>query len=216
MGDYVIVDFEMCRVPKEKRKQGFRWPNETVQIGAVMVNEEFELIDEFNTYVQPEYGCLDWYISNLTGICTKELKDAPTMNKAVERFIEWLTIDSVVVSWSSNDLNQMQHEVEAKKILNERLGDLFTNWIDCQKMFSDRFLDGKICKLSEALIAADIIPEGREHNGLVDARNTARLFAKMMSTPEMKLNDCYEHALSTQKETLSFSLADLLGSLQYA
>lgn len=216
MGYYIVVDFEMCRVPRSKRKLRFKWSNETIQIGAVMVNEKFEIIDEFNTYVQPEYGCLDWYISDLTGICTKELKGAPKMDKAVEQFIDWIPENSVVVSWSDNDLHQMRHEVEAKNISNERLEGIFANWLDCQKMFSDRFLDNKICKLSEALIAADIIPEGRVHNGLADAHNTAKLFAKMMSTSEMKLNDYYESALSMQEETLSFSLADLLGRLQYA
>ena len=41
----------MCRVPFGARKGRYRWANETIQIGAVLLNEALEIIDEFVTYV---------------------------------------------------------------------------------------------------------------------------------------------------------------------
>ena len=216
MSQYVVVDLEMCRVPQEKRKTGFRWANETIQIGAVLLNEQYEVIDEFNEFVSPEYGCLDWYITRLTGITSRDLKDAPKMQDALIRFIDWIPEDGLAVSWSDNDLKQIRHEAEAKNIEDSRLNRIIGTWIDCQKMFSDRLQDKRIYKLSEALIAADIIQEGQEHNGLIDAINTAKLFSKMMKEPEMKLNSIFTNARSEEVVPLSFSIGDLFSNLQLA
>ena len=51
-------------------------------------------------------------------------------------------------------------------------------------------------KLSEALIAADIISEGQEHDGLSDAYNTALLFAKMEREEVLQLNPVYAEAIA--------------------
>ena len=63
MREYVIVDLEMCKVPKPMRTEKYHWSSETIQIGAVLVNENLEIIDEFNSYVHPEYGSIDDYIA---------------------------------------------------------------------------------------------------------------------------------------------------------
>ena len=54
MSEYVIVDLEMCKVPKPMRTEKYHWSSETIQIGSVLINENLEIIDEFNSYVHPE------------------------------------------------------------------------------------------------------------------------------------------------------------------
>ena len=98
MNQYVVVDLEMCKVPYLNRKKEFHGANETIQIGAVLLNENYEVVDEFNTYVRPEFGSLDWFITNLTGITPKDLKSAPTMREAMKAFIFWIPEDAFVVS----------------------------------------------------------------------------------------------------------------------
>ena len=66
------------------------------------------------------------------------------------------------------------------------------------------------------IIAADIIQEGHEHDGLVDAENTAKLFAKMMLEPELKLNSYFESAHNESNGSLCFSMGDLFKNLQLA
>lgn len=216
MNQYVVVDLEMCKVPYSNRKKEFHGANETIQIGAVLLNKKYEVVDEFNTYVRPEFGSLDWFITNLTGITSKDLKSAPTMREAMKAFIAWIPEDAFVVSWSDNDLKQIQKEAEAKLIEEERLESILATWIDCQKMFSERLEEERIFRLSEALIAADIIQEGHEHDGLVDAENTAKLFAKMMLEPEFKLNSYFESAHSESSDSLCFTMGDLFKNLQLA
>ena len=131
-------------------------------------------------------------------------------------FINWIPQNALAVSWSDTDLKQLQNETVAKSINHERLKPLFSTWIDCQKMFSDKLDEKRRFRLSEALIATDIIQEGHEHDGLVDAQNTAKLFAKIMMEPELKLNSYFEKARSEDNDTLFFSMGELFGNLQLA
>ena len=61
---YVVVDLEMCRVPKAQRKL-YRYKNEIIQIGAALMDSNLNVIDTFSEYVKPEYGFLDSFISKL-------------------------------------------------------------------------------------------------------------------------------------------------------
>ena len=207
---YAVIDLEMCRVPKGYKRYGYKWSQETIQIGAVLVDETFNVIDVFNTFVRPEYGRVDWYIENMTGISQAKVVGAPSFCEALEAFLEWLPYDDVrCVSWSDSDPRQIVHEVVAKNIDDERLEILFANWIDCQKRFGRKMGKETLYKLEEALIASDIIPEGRAHDGLADAYNTALLFAKLEQDPDYELNEFYRDARAEESEHLCFSMGDL-------
>lgn len=68
-------------------------------------------------------------------------------------------------------------------------------------------------KLSEALVAADIIYEDGAHDGLVDAYNTALLFAKMERETELVLNPYYKRAITSDEEECGFSLGSLFAGI---
>ena len=140
----------MCRVPKPVRSQRYHWASETIQIGAVLVDENLEIIDEFNTYVHPEYGAIDGFIKKLTGITSFDVKDAMEMKEALEQFVDWVPEDAVCVSWSDSDKKQICHEIEAKHIDIPRLNVLLETWQDCQKPFSEKMDRKRQYNLSEA------------------------------------------------------------------
>lgn len=151
MCKYAVVDLEMCRVPYGARKGKYRWANETIQIGAVLLNESLEIIDEFVTYVSPEYGFIDTYINNLTGISKSDVATAPNMETALKSFVNWLPCDTKVVSWSNNDELQIRHEITSKEISIEGLDEILDSWIDCQKTFAEKMHNQRCYRLSEAL-----------------------------------------------------------------
>ena len=35
--NYLVIDLEMCKVPRDYRSKGYKYANETIQIGAVPV-----------------------------------------------------------------------------------------------------------------------------------------------------------------------------------
>lgn len=213
MCQYAVIDLEMCRVPRGARKDKYHWANETIQIGAVLLNESLEIKDKFVTYVFPQFGFIDTYINNLTGIGESDIHNAPNMREALQRFVDWLPDDVKIVSWSKNDELQIRHEVEAKGICIKNLEDILEGWIDCQEMFGEKMNSRKCYKLSEALIAADIMYEDGAHDGLIDAYNTALLFAKMEREPKLVLNPYYQHAISDEESSIGFTIGNLFEGL---
>ena len=79
MCKYAVVDLEMCKVPYKVRKEHYQWGRETIQIGAVLLNEDLEITDSFATFVSPQYGFIDTYINKLTGINAGDVATAPDM-----------------------------------------------------------------------------------------------------------------------------------------
>lgn len=71
----------------------------------------------------------------------------------------------------------------------------------------------KCYKLSEALIAADIMYEDGAHDGLVDAYNTALLFIKMEKEPQLVLNSYYQNAISDENSRSGFTIGNLLSGI---
>ena len=50
--NYLVIDLEMCRVPKLYRSK-YKYANETIQIGAVLLDDEFKRIATLCQYVHP-------------------------------------------------------------------------------------------------------------------------------------------------------------------
>ena len=211
MSYYVVIDLEMCRVPKGMKKT-YHYKHEIIQIGAALMNDEYEVIDKYCTYVKPEFGCLDSFIRRLTGITDSDLKNAPMIKEALNEFLMWLPDDDITaISWSDSDRYQLLHELGEKRIkISGVLENMLDTWIDCQPEFSMKMKANKLYSLEEALIATDICTDGRAHNGLDDAYNTALLYAKMKRENELVLNEYYENAHNGKEEGLSFNLGDLL------
>ena len=85
MSRYVVIDLEMCNVPGTMRKQ-YGWRQEIIQIGAVLLDEDLNVVSKFNRYVRPQYGYLDGFIKGLTGIGWNDLANAPLLAEALMDF----------------------------------------------------------------------------------------------------------------------------------
>ena len=214
MGYYVVIDLEMCKLPKGYRPKEFKHSSEIIQIGAVLIDDSHTIVDKFNAFVKPKYGELDATISRLTGISKLDIKDASSLEDVIRDFERWIPDDSILVSWSEADLYQLRYEFEGKQIELGRFAEFFETWIDCQKKFSERLETAKAYNLEEALIISDVIPEGRAHNGLDDAYNTGLLFIKMLDNAQFELNKIYIDSKNEEHETLSFSIGDVLGNIE--
>ena len=214
MSKHVVIDLEMCRVAKEMRKE-YRAKHEIIQIGAVLLDEGMKVTDRISIFVKPEYGWIDPFIERLTGISQEQVSHAPMLAEAMNAFLKWLPDEEVIaVSWSMTDKSQFEREFEAKGLEFSRMNDLLETWEDCQAAFTNRVHAGRSYSLTDAMIATDIEGEGRAHDGLADAYNTALLYAKMANEPELVLNPYYAVACRERKEeTLSFSLGELFKGL---
>lgn len=213
MSKYVIVDLEMCKVRGLKREK-LGGSCEIIEIGAVLLDDTYEIADRFKTYVSPEYGEIDQFIQKLTGISKADTVNAPTIKEALELLMNWLPEDAVLVSWSDNDEKQIRKEIELKSLDIPGLDKYLDSWEDCQKTFGEKMNSSKNYRLSEALIIADIDYDENIHDGLVDAENTAMLFAKMKREPKLKLISCY--VTEDEDNTMYTPIGGLLKNFSYA
>ena len=83
--NYLVIDLEMCKVPRDYRSKRYKYANETIQIGAVLLDEEFKRIGTLSQFVHPEHGVIDYFIENLTGIKNSQVKNAPKLEEALGR-----------------------------------------------------------------------------------------------------------------------------------
>ena len=213
--NYVVLDLEMCRIPKALMNEDYKWSRETIQIGAVLLDDDYNVVKKFSTFVRPEYGRLDPFIINLTGITKENVYTAPTYREAMEKFLRWLPEGEVsFVAWSRADRQQIEKESELKGLDERAMNRLMGAWIDCQELFDEKMNVSYQYSLEEALIASDVCTEGRAHDGLVDAYNTALLFAKLRQDPEFELNRIYSDARNEKVEHLGVTLGDMFRGMQ--
>lgn len=189
MSRYVVFDLEMCKVPRSIKTEALHM--EIIEIGAVLLDETYKEIDSFKTYIKPQYGFVDEFIKNLTGITVAETKNAPETKQALEMFTKWIPDDAVLVTWSENDEHQLRKEMEYKNIDIPKLNKMLDEYIDSQLDFSDIMDSDRQYSLYEALVLGDIDFDEDIHDALVDARNTALLFAKMETEEEFKFISYY-------------------------
>ena len=217
MSRFAVIDLEMCQVHYHFENGEEALPNETIQIGAVMLDEDYQMMDHFMTYVSPEYGHINDFIHRLTGISSKDIQDAPHMKEAMKMFFDWLYgRDAVMVSWSYTDRNQIGREMEVKGIHVDGMYELMSGWIDCQAEFSRKIKDRRRFNLTDALVISDIPYVGEAHDGYTDAYNTALLFRKLRLEPDFPINEYYRKSLEPESTSLTFSLGDKLNGLKLA
>ena len=135
---YVVIDLEMCNVAKLYRKS-YPYKSEIIQIGAVLLDENFEITDKFNEYVKPKYGDLDHFIKKLTGISKLDLSRADEFPVVFERFSK--RVDSEEVSYITSSLS----------ILNKTGGNIINVFSSIESMlFSKRKLQQEMKSLTSS------------------------------------------------------------------
>lgn len=208
--NYMILDFEMCIINGSNINKMRGEKREIIQIGAVMIDAKQQIIDEFSSYVKPEYGKIDSFIEELTGIGQECVEDAPNLRATLMHLATWLADREVtVLSWSDSDYYQLQKEMRIKKIKHHKIQDLLDGWVDFQYSFDQMLGLKKQYALKDALTISRIKPVGRSHDGLCDAYNTARLFIKLhrQTAFQVELIPICQYKQSVNH--LSFSLGEL-------
>ncbi|WP_196890333.1 3'-5' exonuclease [Aureivirga marina] len=79
---YIIFDLEATCWEKANGRK-----NEVIEIGAVMVNENKEIVSEFEQFVKPsKEPILSDFCTKLTSITQKDVENAPYFQEAIENF----------------------------------------------------------------------------------------------------------------------------------
>lgn len=198
---HIVVDLEMNTVDKKSEARKI-CRLETIEIGAVMLDDNLQEISSFRTYVKPEYNDgITEKITWLTGITDAMVENAPKFHEALRMFGNWClgTGDEVrIYAWSDSDFIQITKEMELKGYeMSVREKEIFENeWYDFQKEFDSKLGFERQVSLNTALDLAGVDFKGREHDALDDARNTASLLQIFRD------EELFEKQLRVAKETL--------------
>ena len=163
---YVVEDLEMNYTSRKSEvKRNLKM--ETIEIGAVMLDEKLQEIASFRTYVKPEYSDgIRKKISELTGITDNMVANAPSFREALRMFTTWClgTGDEVkIYAWSDSDYNQISGEMLAKQYeITDAESPLLENaWDDFQKEFDSYLGFERKLSLGMALDMAGVAFAGR-------------------------------------------------------
>lgn len=189
---YIVVDFEMNPVSRKYKEQKAICENEIIEIGAVLLDEEYTERDSFQIYVKPCFSrSLRRSIVQLTGITDEKLQQAPDFTKAMKWFFEWCLQGGEqleVIQWSESDYLQVHGEMRQKQYpLTEQEKKLMEGWHDLQKEYGDVIGAEQQMSLGNAVMLTGKDFEGKQHDALYDARNTARIF-RTVRIPEERKN----------------------------
>ena len=210
--NYIILDFEMNPIAKKYKEARAISTNEIIEIGAVILDEKFVVMGEFKTLVKPQYNDVIFpKCESLTGIYTNMVEGAPTFTTAYEMFVNWCESygdEYEIYAWSESDYNQLVSEMTLKNYSNEAMLKPLEKWFDFQKEYKDKLGLEKIMSLEKALNYAGLTFQGRKHDALWDAKNTAELFAIVRN--EEKCNEVLKVVVEVLKPK---NIAGTLGEL---
>lgn len=210
---YIVVDLEMNPIRKKDPARRIT-KSEIIEIGACMLDDDLNEVASFKTFVRPEYSDrVNGNITALTGITSSMVEDAPTFSEAIRLFSSWATSfkdEIAIYSWSDNDYRQVREEMllksyipsEAEKIVLER------EWTDFQNEFITKLHFERAISLKTALEISSVRVVGREHDALVDAKNTASLL-KVFRDPDLFEEKLHEVRDVMEQDHLSTSLGSL-------
>lgn len=172
---HIMIDLEMNKIEKQKRGK-YKLSSELIEIGAVRMDDDFQVLDTYQSYVKPEFGEMDEVIIRLTGITDDKLTDAPGFQQAMDDFEKWVGEEPTrFYSWSMSDIRQFQHEAEFKSYPGDFIARMEGEWVDFQEEFRRLLGLPHRIKLSYAVSAADYEFQGAQHTALADAVNTAEI-----------------------------------------
>lgn len=139
--------------------------------------------------------------------------NAPTFSVAFKQFADWclnIKDDVMIYAWSNTDHSQVMKEIQLKqyKLSEEEHKLMEHGWTDFQNEFDIHLGFERQISLKLALDMTGIDFNGRQHDALDDARNTAKLLRVF------KDEELFDQTLRKIEEVMKpSSLENTLGNL---
>ena len=152
-------------------------PLEIVEIGAVKLNEDREMISEFSELIKPQiYHEIHNITRKIIHIQMEELQKGKPFEEVMPAFLEWCGEDSLFCTWGGLDLLELQRNMAYYNM--PPLSDRPIKFYDIQKLFSLAYEDGKSRRsLEYAIDMLDIKKDIPFHRAFSDAYYTAKVLA---------------------------------------
>lgn len=179
---HVVIDLEFTPIPKSYKYERSIVKNEIIQIGAVLLDEQYRKISTYSTYVKPQYAYhIKDSVTELTGIEDADVENAPVLEDAMKKLVGWIGDEARtrIYSWSNTDLYQLEDECYLKGI---GFPTVMGRWMDFQRIYGRLIGSRHHLSLKNAMASANGQFVGTlAHTALYDAMATAELLILVTS-----------------------------------
>lgn len=175
--NYIVIDLEWNQSNTGEEPEVKEIPFEIIDIGAIKLNSEKRMIDEFNQLVKPAvYQHMHKITSNLIHLHMKDLQKGRPFVEVMGDFLSWCGEDYIFCTWGPLDLYELQRNMRYYHM--EALAGKPICFLDVQKLFSIAFEDKKQRRsLEYAIDYLKIEKDIPFHRAFSDAYYTARILS---------------------------------------
>ena len=151
---------------------------EIIQIGAVRVDENGDVLDTFEMTLRPRiFRKLHWRIAEVTGLSQGDLEAGVPIAEGLRRFQEWAGPDAEFAEWGLDDVPVLKQNL----FLYNMDESWPTRWYDLQQIFLKNFPrgEGEGLTLESVVDRLGIEHDGDFHNALDDALYTTKICRRL-------------------------------------
>ncbi len=175
---YIFLDLEWNNTYSKEHKRNI---NEIIEIGAVKLDEELNLVSKFDCIVRSKLTKkLSSRFKNLTHISNDEMKEGVKFSEAIKRFLLWAGKGNITITWSNSDLYAIIENYDAFLPNNEI--DIIESYLDLQGFYQSVVPHESNNQLSLKTAAEEVgisFDEMALHRASDDSELTALIFKKI-------------------------------------
>jgi len=177
---------------------------EIIQIGAVKLNDRFDIVDSYNVIIKPAYyPIIHKHIEKLTGITQYQLQHGVSFKEAIKSFRAFCGRNCALMIWGNDDMPILRDNL----IIHGMDTDWLPKYYNLQVMFNDQISgETRQWSLEDAMTAMLIENDLAAHDALNDAQNAAKVAKKLdikagigsYEENSVRMQYCVSHAQTTR------------------
>lgn len=177
--NYIVLDLEWNQSNTGEEPEAKELPFEIIDIGAIKLNSERSMIDEFNQLVKPTvYLHMHKITGRIIHLHMQDLEKGLPFFQVMQDFLKWCGEDYIFCTWGPLDLYELQRNIRFYGM--EPLSSVPVRFLDVQKLFSIAYEDGKVRRnLEYAIDFFHIEKDIAFHRAFSDAYYTAKVLAQL-------------------------------------
>ena len=175
--NYIVLELEWNQSSDGKEEESKLLPFEIVEIGAIRLNSERQMVSEFSELIKPQvYHEMHHITRKLIHLQMDQLEHGRPFAEVAEQFFDWCGEAPVFCTWGAMDLTELQRNLSYYGM--QTLADGPFPFLDVQKLFSIGFEDRKSRRsLEYAIDYLKIEKDIPFHRAFSDAYYTAKVLA---------------------------------------
>lgn len=177
--EYIVLDLEWNQSNTGEEPEIKEIPFEIIDMGAIKLNSDRDMIDEFNQLVKPVvYQHMHKITSKIIHLHMKDLQKGRHFEEVIREFSDWCGKDYIFCTWGPLDLYEMQRNIRYYGL--KPLSDVPIRFLDAQKLFSIAYEDSKLRRsLEYAIDFLHIEKDIPFHRAFSDAYYTAKILKQL-------------------------------------